>query len=538
MASEEKTARAIVLISRWCSCSALGSGPPDEEAFQRRVHGRSACHLPDGPVTSPGCRRDREAAEVLRCTSSSWDAAGWAASSPARWRRTATPWPSSTRTPAPSAGSPRASAGRRWSGFGFDRDHLLEAGIDEAGALAAVTNGDNSNILTARIARENFGIERVVARIYDPRRAVIYQRLGIPTVATVSWATDQVLRRLLPGEVQADWVDPSGQGLRRRAGPAGRLGGQEAGRAQRAGPVLADGRHPARRGPHRHRRRRRPGGRRRSSFMAATDALDALPERLEPGRTTDDAGRHRRRRQRRPVHRQRPGRWPATTCCSSSRTRAWSAVRRRPCTGPRGEGGSIEWRTADACEVTSLREADIGEVDVVVAATGDDEDNLVISLLAKQEFAVPRVVARVNHPKNEWLFNENWGVDVSVSTPHLILALTEEAVSVGQPGPPAPAGEGAGPAGGGHPGRRLPGHRPSNQGARSPPRRDLRGRGAGGARGGPPGRHRLPGRRRGDRPGDAGLRGRDPPDADRRSKRSGLSAPRASRGAARRPGCT
>jgi trk system potassium uptake protein TrkA len=100
-------------------------------------------------------------------------------------------------------------------------------------------------------------------------------------------------------------------------------------------------------------------------------------------------------------------------------------------TGPWDNGGSIEWRTADACEVSSLREADLGSVDVVVAATGDDEDNLVISLLAKQEFAVPRVVARVNHPKNEWLFNENWGVDVSVSTPHLILALTEEALSVG-----------------------------------------------------------------------------------------------------------
>jgi trk system potassium uptake protein len=100
-------------------------------------------------------------------------------------------------------------------------------------------------------------------------------------------------------------------------------------------------------------------------------------------------------------------------------------------TGPWDSGGSIEWRTVDACEVSSLREADLGSVDVVVAATGDDEDNLVISLLAKQEFAVPRVVARVNHPKNEWLFNENWGVDVSVSTPHLILALTEEALSVG-----------------------------------------------------------------------------------------------------------
>jgi trk system potassium uptake protein TrkA len=82
--------------------------------------------------------------------------------------------------------------------------------------------------------------------------------------------------------------------------------------------------------------------------------------------------------------------------------------------------------------VTSLKEAGLERCDVVVAATGDDEDNLVISLLAKQEFAVPRVIARVNHPKNEWMFNENWGVDLSVSTPHLITALVEEAVSVGR----------------------------------------------------------------------------------------------------------
>jgi trk system potassium uptake protein TrkA len=92
----------------------------------------------------------------------------------------------------------------------------------------------------------------------------------------------------------------------------------------------------------------------------------------------------------------------------------------------------VEWYVADACEVNSLREAGLDTCDVVVAATGDDEDNLVISLLAKQEFAVPRVIARVNHPKNEWLFNENWGVDLSVSTPHLITALVEEAVTVGR----------------------------------------------------------------------------------------------------------
>jgi trk system potassium uptake protein TrkA len=91
----------------------------------------------------------------------------------------------------------------------------------------------------------------------------------------------------------------------------------------------------------------------------------------------------------------------------------------------------VNWVTGDACELYTLDEAVLSSCDVVVAATGDDEDNLVISLLAKQEFAVPRVVARVNHPDNEWLFNETWGVDVSVSTPHLLTSLVEEAVSVG-----------------------------------------------------------------------------------------------------------
>src|SRR5437764_1020029 len=197
---------------------------------------------------------------------------------------------------------PERFTGRAVLGFGFDRDHLEQAGIREAEALAAVTSGDNSNILTARIARETFEIPNVVARIYDPRRAVIYQRLGIPTVATVAWTTDQVRRRLLPDRVVSEWTDPSGE---------------------------------------------------------------------------------------------------------------------------------VGWFIGDACEVSSLHEAGLADVDVVVAATGDDEDNLVVSLLAKQEFAVPRVVARVNHPKNEWLFNEAWGVDVSVSTPHLLTALVEEAVSVG-----------------------------------------------------------------------------------------------------------
>ena len=97
----------------------------------------------------------------------------------------------------------------------------------------------------------------------------------------------------------------------------------------------------------------------------------------------------------------------------------------------RGQIPGATWFVGDACEVASLEKAGLADADVMVAATGDDEDNLVVSLLAKQEFAVPRVVARVNHPKNHWLFNETWGVDVSVSTPHLLTALVEEAVSVG-----------------------------------------------------------------------------------------------------------
>lgn len=91
----------------------------------------------------------------------------------------------------------------------------------------------------------------------------------------------------------------------------------------------------------------------------------------------------------------------------------------------------VELRVADACELDALERARLHDVDVVAAVTGDDKVNLVVALLAKQEFAVPRVVARVNHPENEWLFNETWGVDVAVSTPHLLTALVEEAVSVG-----------------------------------------------------------------------------------------------------------
>jgi trk system potassium uptake protein TrkA len=100
--------------------------------------------------------------------------------------------------------------GRRVVGPGFDRDTLREAGIEDAYAFAAVSNGDNSNILAARVARETFGVSNVVARIYDPGRAEVYQRLGIPTVATVRWTADQMARRLLPSGAISEFRDPSG----------------------------------------------------------------------------------------------------------------------------------------------------------------------------------------------------------------------------------------------------------------------------------------------------------------------------------------
>ena len=102
-------------------------------------------------------------------------------------------------------------SGRKITGVGFDRDTLVEAGIEQAHAFAAVSSGDNSNIIAARVARETFGLENVVARIYDARRAAVYQKLGIPTVATVRWTADQVVRRLLPEGLVTEWRDPSGQ---------------------------------------------------------------------------------------------------------------------------------------------------------------------------------------------------------------------------------------------------------------------------------------------------------------------------------------
>ena len=117
----------------------------------------------------------------------------------------------------------------------------------------------------------------------------------------------------------------------------------------------------------------------------------------------------------------------AATRSPSSRSRPTASPGPRPPASPPASAGC--WPTP--ARSTTCRKVPLDDVDVLAAVTGDDEDNLVVSLLAKQEFAVPRVIARVNNPKNHWMFNENWGVDVAVSTPHLLTSLVEEAVSVG-----------------------------------------------------------------------------------------------------------
>jgi trk system potassium uptake protein TrkA len=104
-----------------------------------------------------------------------------------------------------------AFKGDRVTGVGFDREVLAQAGIERADAFAAVSSGDNSNIIAARVARETFGVQRVAARIYDPRRAEVYERLGIPTVATVRWTADQMLRKVLPEGAEPLWRDGSGK---------------------------------------------------------------------------------------------------------------------------------------------------------------------------------------------------------------------------------------------------------------------------------------------------------------------------------------
>ena len=255
---------------------------------------------PSGAGCGDGVRPGRRLAGRRRCPGS------------------ATRWRSSTGTRPHSTGSPPSSPASGCSGMGFDRDVLLRAGIESADAFAAVSSGDNSNIISARVAREIFGVERVVARIYDAKRAAVYERLGIPTVATVPWTTDRLLNVLDPRDRDHQVARPDRQ---RRRSPSCRC--------TRAGSAT---------GSPTWRRRPAPGSRSSSGsapgccptpktviqagdqvYLAAVSghvaealAIAALPP--ADARTLRSAeaheGRHRRCRRRRPVHRPRAGREP------------------------------------------------------------------------------------------------------------------------------------------------------------------------------------------------------------------------------------
>jgi trk system potassium uptake protein TrkA len=298
--------------------------------------------------------------------------------------------------------------GQEVVGTGFDREVLTAAGIHRAEAFAAVSSGDNSNIIAARVARETFGVSHVVARIYDAKRAAVYERLGIPTVATVPWTTDRFLRMLLPDGVATAWRDPSGtvaiMQVHFHEDWAGRPVTELEEATEQAGHRAAGrGRRLHGRGQrHRRRRHRRRGG---------------LPgEGVAPMRVTvAGAGA--------------VGRSIAAELVEADHE--VMLIERDLAQVEPESVPQAEWVHADACELASLEEARVQGCDVVIAATGDDKVNLVVSLLAKTEFAVRRVVARVNDPRNEWLFTDAWGVDVAVSTPRMLAAMVEEAVTVG-----------------------------------------------------------------------------------------------------------
>ncbi len=384
-------------------------------------------------------------------------------------------------------------------GSGFDRDDLERAGAVGADALAAVTSGDNTNILTVRIARETYEIPRVVARIYDPRGPRSTSGSASPPWPRCTWTIDQVRRQLLPELVAGEWADATGKlsGRAARSPSAGPAGGWPTSRSPARCSLV--GGHPGRGPP----ARRPPSwSARRATMLHLAVMADALAGPRGPARATGAATR-------RPARRTRTA--EVKVAIAGAGSVGTAIARDLHASGHevlvleqdpdlverRRDELDVTWLAADACEVSSLDAAGLATVDVVVAATGDDEDNLVISLLAKQEFAVPRVVARVNNSKNQWLFNESWGVDVSVSTPQLLTALVEEAVSVGSLVRLLQFQGGHGPPGGGHPGRRLAGGGDGHRRPRDPPRCHGGGRGARRPPGRAEGRHRPAGRRRG-----------------------------------------
>jgi Trk K+ transport system NAD-binding subunit len=232
--------------------------------------------------------------------------------------------------------------GRKVTGEAFDRETLESAGIGRAGCFCATTSGDNSNFVSARIAKEHYGVGIVVARIYEPRRAVIYRDIGIDTISSVDWATGEFLARVpasesAPTQAAAVSAPPI---------PTARTGQPEA-----ANILIV-------------------GGGKAGAYLA---------ERL---------------------HKDHP-----VTLVELRSDKIERLRRRMP---------DVDVLHGDGCEPGVLERAGALDADFVAAATGDDEDNLVVSHLMKSIHGTATVVARINHPANEWLFTPAWGVDVPV----------------------------------------------------------------------------------------------------------------------------
>ena len=275
------------------------------------------------------------------------------------------------------------------------------------------------------MARETFGVSGSSPASTTQARAEVYERLGIPTVATVRWTADRMLRHLVPEgtsrsgatrparssivevPLHQDWIGRPLRALEEATGArVAYLMRFGIGTLPTAVHRAAGRRPGVHAGHRRHRRRRARASPRRAARGRALTMRVAIAGAGNVGRSIAQEL----------IEQRPPGdadRAAAAPCCAPSGCR------------------QAEWVLADACELASLEEADLAGCDVVVAATGDDKVNLVVSLLAKTEFAVPRVVARVNRAENEWLFTEQWGVDVAVSKPRLMAALVEEAVTVG-----------------------------------------------------------------------------------------------------------
>ena len=235
--------------------------------------------------------------------------------------------------------------GSKFAGEAFDLRTLQFAGIERADCFCATTSGDNSNFVSARVAKERFNVETVIARIYEPRRAVIYRNVGISTISSVDWTTGQFLG-LIPGAETGAGATP---------------------------PDTAE---------------------RITVRRAASGAPKARPHTLIVGAGKSGAYLAARLRTIHDV--------------------TMVELRADKVSHLRLEMPDVEIIRGDGCEPSVLEQAGVTHVDFVAAATGDDEDNLVVAHLVKSIGSSATVVARINHPANEWLFTPAWGVDVPI----------------------------------------------------------------------------------------------------------------------------